>query len=375
MKLLTGLIAILLLAPLAAGQTSQASVPQTQPSAFEIERLSELKRVEAEASTLAVVREDSLSKIVKIVVENDMLDAQTTLPQRDDEVRIELPDVKGVTRMKFFGRRGPDDTRGPFFQVINYNMTDPNIGQAYIHLAAYAGRFALSRDSESEQGTRSVQLIQDAPPNPIDPPATPELPVRLIVSNENPHLRIRLAATDFISLRAQHPDEIDQYVRPIARELHQERTMFALPRSLGWQIVGMDYTPDEVTAARILKIITRLDADDFHERQQAVEELKRFGPLAQLSLARLDTSKFTLQQKSEISALIEESSHLPAEELRPLASNRNLLVDLLYTDDPELRRLVIERLNVVTGRKIAIDELDDKTIDQLRREVIPATQP
>lgn len=353
---------------------------QTHPSDSELARQEALKRLQVEASNLPVLPADSIPQVARLTVVDGMLDCYTSLSPIARESVVTVPGLHGIVRFSVFGPRGTDSSSGYFFRVLDQDLTSPD-KEVFTLVSAYAGRFILSRDSESDDWIDSVQLIQDAPP--AEGARIMEPPVRLYISHTHQgdateQKKINLAANSFTELRADHPQEVDQYIRPIARDLQQERALFSVPDNLAWQVLGGKLQADQSILDQIQPLVKKLDADDFPTRSEASEQLKKMGAPVVLALRKLDQTKLSIQQKSEIAAILNEASPLPGKSARSLIDDRQFLIDVLYTDDKALRNAAIRRLATLVGRQIEVD-LDatsrENTVAQLRTELVPTTQP
>lgn len=363
---------------------ASSAIAQTMPADAEAERKSEKARIEAEVATLPVLRIDSIEQAVKLSVESEMLDARTSLKPQERESLLIIPDVNGVVRLTLFGPKPAEFGGGDFFDFLQRDLTNPVLGQVYTRVASYAGRVSITQDSENGDWFTSVQLIQDAPPQPDQP--LNELPVRLYIhryhfEDKVPPKRFTLAAASFLLLRMSHIPEVDQYLRPVLRDLHQERNLLAIPDSVAWLALRFAAPQDPQMLAKVTPLVAQLDSPNFQDRRAAAEQLMAVGETVLVTLTSLDKSKLSAQQQSEIAAIVEELSPLSQDELRILADNKSFLIDVLYTGDPQLRKAAIDRLSKLTERPIelpaATNRRDhDQAIARLRDQFLPpSTQP
>jgi hypothetical protein len=195
-------------------------------------------------------------------------------------------------------------------------------------------------------------------------------------------VKIQLGANDFVQLRREHQPIVDQYLRPILRDYGQEAGVFAIPSNVAWQVLGgaSATATDPQTAEKLRQILDRLDADDFRERQKAAADLKAMGKTASLALEKMDRSKLSLQQSSAVDAFLAEAAPLQAEDSSDLAGDKSFLLDVLFSDEAELRKMALKRLSDLSGKQIALDPnlspaARAQAVARLRAEVIPTTQP
>ncbi|HMB96746.1 MAG TPA: hypothetical protein VKK61_11955, partial [Tepidisphaeraceae bacterium] len=215
------------------------------------------------------------------------------------------------------------------------------------------------------------QLVQDPPPLPGA--ASDEEPVRLFV-HRNEQVNLKLSANDFWDLRMQHGREVDQYLRPIIRDFQQESAVFAIPPAMAWQALGTNYTPDEKMLKRVNDVVARLDADNFREREKAMQDLKALGQPAAIALWRIDRQKLSPQQSTAIDSFLADFSRLSQKQAQQMADDKSFLLDVLYSDDATLRQLALDRLSKIENRKIELVR-DANEIAKLRAQILPTTQP
>jgi hypothetical protein len=382
--LMKAVATILILAVLAAAQRCWAQ--STQPLTAEQERLQSIRQIEAEAANLPVVRVGS-SQIIQLGIQDNMLTAGTKLPPNPREVRLIVPELSGVIRMKWFGPRLPDSAVAirsgeQDFQFLQQDLSDPAQGQVNTMVSAVAGRVLISRDSEDDFSISSVQLVQDPPPAPgviVDQDFVRFMVNKTGLADKSTDISIKVTAKTFMELRLEHRAELDQYLRPIVRALGQERPVFTVPANIAWQALGADYAGDERLKKKIDEILSLLGADDFRQRQAALNELKSLGQPAVLVLLKMDRSHLNLQQSAELDSFLATSAPLVAGSSKQLAQDPNFLLDVLYSDDANLRAAAIKQLRERTGKSIELDpsltaDARDQAIAKLRGEFVPTSQ-
>lgn len=357
---------------------------QTLPADAELERKSEKARIEAEVAALPVVRVDSIEQAVKLSVESEMLDARTSIKPTDRESAVIIPDVNGVARLTLFGPKPVEMGGGDFFDFLLRDLTNPVTGQVYTRVSSYAARVSLTRDSENGDWFTSVQLIQDPPPQPDAPLNEP--PVRLYIHRYHfedrfPARRFTLTAPSFLMLRLNHIPEIDLYLRPVLRDLQQERNLLAVPEAIAWVALDFAAMPDPALLAKVTPLVAQLDSPNFQIRRAAAEALFKMGGQILVTLTSMDRARLSPQQRSEIAAVIEDLSPLAHDDLRKLSENRSFLFDVLYTEDPRLRRAAAERISKLSNQVIDLPSFanrreQDLWIARLRDQLLPpSTQP
>lgn len=319
---------------------------------------------------------ESVKLVVEFRIEDNMLMARTLLPPTDGQVRLIVPQMRGVVRI-FVRHRSETDLSASedTFQLLQHVSDDQDSGEVYTMVSVVPNRLILSRDSESDRQVCSVQLIEDFS----------EGTVRLLVDRlsklegERSSHRIDLRAEDFVRLCRTHWREVDEYLRPILRDYQQEAKVFAVPAEMAWQVLEADALPDPQVAARVEKIVSELDSEDFRQREKAVLELRELRHSAVAALRQLDRSRFSPQQNSGIDSLLAELAPLSPSQVKQLAGSVSFLLDVLYNDDPVLRGLALDRLSRLTGRRVELDgNLDPAAradaIAKLRDDLLSPTE-
>jgi hypothetical protein len=360
------------LTPIVLAQTHEPS-STTQRQALRAE-------IESDLSKLPSKKVDRISEVWTAHVENGRIALEAQLQTDEREMRIEAPGIDGFIRL----RQPPPPNPIHAFMFLVEDLTEPQTRHV-ITTISNAGRILISRDMESDEVESSVQFLQDPAGEELGPVDQP--PVRLFVNVDyadeaRKPVKIQAGANDFVQLRRQNQPVVDEYLRPIFRDYDQEAAVFGIPSNVAWQVLGAASTAggDEQTMTRLKEILTRLDADDFRQRQQAAAELKAMGKAASLALEKMDRSKLTLQQNSAVDAFLADAAPLETQDSSGLANDKSFLLDVLFADDAELRKLALKRLSEISGKPVSLDPnlspaARADAIVKLRAQLIPATQP
>jgi hypothetical protein len=365
----------LTLGPVAAAQV-------TLPPTAEQERAAMAQQIETELAALPKVKADSVDQIVRFEIEHNMLATRSDLPLRPDTpTHVIAPAVRGYVRVTLLGPQDDAEARGRNFSYLQHDLTDPHAFEITT-VSSVGGQMIVARDGENEHGHWSVQLVQDAPPLPGNLPEHDS--VRLLVHRDAMDNRrevdLKLSAPTFVQLRSQHAAALDAYLRPILHDFKQEGALFGVSPHVAWQVLGNQFQPDPKLLAQVRQLVNRLDADNFRDRQDAAQQLRRLGQPAVLAIGKLDRGALSLSQNSAIDAFMAEFAPLPAEQIAALTQDRQFLLDVLFSDDPALRALALKQLSRITGEPVALQpDLDasarGEAITALRRKLVPATQP
>ena len=258
-----------------------------------------------------------------------------------------------VARMRL-GRAGASQ-----FELILDDYGDPD-AFARLHVLARPGMLQFDKTDQRLDGTRRVRLIQA------------ERQVHLAVFELDRSQNVTLVAETFAALRRQHPHEVDAFVRPLLRELRQEAA-FAPDAATAWQVLSDRWPLDASTEARVRAELPALDAADFRHREAAVTRLRAVGRDAALAIRRMDRAGLSAEQNARLDGVAARFEPLRASRAAELRQDPTFLLDCLYADEPNARRLALARLAEIVGRPLAIDvdaPLDVRVpaVDRLRSE-------
>lgn len=372
-----GFIFVLHLGTPVVAQGPAATQPQHGP---EQEKQLDIAQAEREVSSLPRVRVQSIRQLVQFSVDADLLAARTTLSPVDGEVRVITPDLPGIVRLRVLDLPAVEDpSTGRNFTFIHDDMTQPGTVRAITHVASIAGRLMFARDTQGDNTRSSVQLIQDPPGTAVRPD---EQPVRLSIRVTDeavgaPQVDLTLAAQSFTDLRRKYPRELETYLRPLLRDFSQDQSIFAVDPRVAWQVLGEHYQPDRHVLAQVNSSLVNLDADDFREREAAMNQLRQIGQPAALVLQHMTRSNFSAEQNSGVDAFLAEYLQLKAADISRLRSSAEFLLDTLACEDAALRRLALEQLKLVLDEPVEFDldgaaEARATQLRKLRESISPS---
>ena len=128
-------------------------------------------------------------------------------------------------------------------------------------------------------------------------------------------------------------------------------------------------------------LIKKLDAENFQDREAASKALEALGQPAALAVRRMDRSGFTEEQIGRIDAFLAHFKPTNDVDAKRLRKDRDFLLDCLFSDDEQIRRLAHAELEKVVGRPVEINltaapEQRLETIQRLRASIgaVPSTQ-
>ena len=351
----------LLLLPMIYGALAQ-DPPAAQVSP-EQEKQLERQRAETEAASLPRVAVDDVERLVRFWIDEDgRLAAQTTITPVDGEVRVVVPALPGVARMRVHDLQAVGDTSvGRNFHLVYQDFTQSGSLVAFTHVTGMAGRLNVARDAESEAMHSQVELVQDPLGTPPEPDKGPvRLRVTITQNSDDPaaqreNVNLELSAYSFTELRQRYPREVETYFRPILREFGQDHRVFAVDERVAWQVLGADVAPAPKATEQVKAVLAQFDSDDFRTREAALGELKKLGQPAAHVLARMDRSNLSPEQTAGVDEFLAAYLPLGKEDMARLKSSPNFLLDTLASEDPTLRRLALVQLKQVAPTKVDFD--------------------
>jgi len=194
-------------------------------------------------------------------------------------------------------------------------------------------------------------------------------------------VRLQLSADNVAELRRNYPAEVAKYLDPIFRTLSQDGLLAKVDPKLAWQVFADDYKPGAELIAKVEEQIKRLDAEKFQDREQASKGLEALGQPAALYIRKIDRSKLSEEQVGRIDAFLAHFKPIGDSEAKRLRKDRDFLLDCLFADDEQIRRLAHAELEKVVGRPVAFDltappQQRLETLQRLRAEIgaVPSTQ-
>jgi len=347
-----------------------AQVPPTsQPAATtrsaEDDKKLEVLRLEAEAAGLPIRKFDSIDAVIRFSRKGDQLIVACTINDIDELTRLLVRGTPGMLKVRLLGEAPPAELNEPrSFQFTQNDLTGPGSMNVVTDVSWAAGRLSVARGIEDERRLSNVQLLQAPPSTQLDPS---EPAVKLYITRHNsedgkPELDLKLQATTFTQLCLDHPREVDEYLRPIIRDFKQEAAVFAPDPKAAWQAFAEDAAPDAATIERVNAVAKKLDAEDFRDREAALNALQEIGQPAALVLMKADRKSMSPEKQSSVDTFLAPYLPLAADEARRVHDDPIFLLDCLSLDDVTLREVAWKRLVAVAHPKVQYDpRADDAT--------------
>lgn len=355
---------------------AQATQPTTAPANLspQQEQIVERLKLEADTSLLPKRQVDSLDQVIQFRRQGGQLVATSQLADVTEETRIIVKNSPAVIKFRpFVLNMGPGMT-DPGFTFIMHDLSGPAPSHAITTVSVTAGRLTLARDVQQGDVSQSVQLIQNPPaaePNPDEPT------VSLYLSRAGTpgqDFSVRHTSNSFDDLCIRFADQANQYLRPVLRDFRQEANIFAPNAQLAWQALAADYVIEPAMLDRVNTLVTKLDADSYEERQNALAGLREIGQPAAIILMRADRAAMSPEKQSSVDEFLAQFIQLSPDEAKAIRDNPTFLLDVLTSDDVELRKLAWERLKQLTNTPVEFDPRGEDSernaaIDKLRASV------
>ena len=286
--------------------------------------------------------------------------------------RIPLTDLPGIARIDCPGGVRRNNMLYPTFEY--YDLTQPDFICRHLQVFSNETSLRLFQDAEGIHGFLQTISLFEVIGETDSPPVT--LRVQ-IMHDFQPQINHVYSAATLDALRHDHPDEFDQYLRPMFRTLHQEQAVFFMDDRIAWQVLAEEWHPTPDLQKRLMAIVAQLDSTDFAQRQQAQKALHALGQPAALFLHNSDRRSWTPEQIARTDGFLAEYFILSGAKAKKLGSDVNFLLDCLANDNPDIQAAALSRLNSVLGTKIEykIDQPPaerNAAIEQLRRQLTSA---
>lgn len=280
------------------------------------------------------------------------------------------------------------------FTLKHLDTTDPETPYVYAELSAFPGKANLVYQRETIRSSSFIQLVDDR--TALDPSSNfPDGQCRLYVqvhdaNTDDPIVDAQFAETDLGSLIAKHRAVADVYVRPMLRELGQERLMLPDVRVVR-QVLAVQVQVDPAVMEQVRQLVGKLDSDDFAQRHAATATLKKLGLPAAQALGQIDRSTLSTEQHNRIDEILDANRPITGAEGEKLGTDKAFLIDCLELDDRDARTAAVAKLQRVLGasadlradaplpeRRTTADALRAKwlpTMEKLSERGTPAAPP
>lgn len=344
------------------------------------------------------IRVEGKSLVVGLPLgERDARLAGESTKRRNGQFRLELEGFSGPTYIQLSNvspfqvraARAPGAQPAPAndeaaaartFSLLSYDMPNPDT-LTTTSVQSYPSYFHVERNTQLNDGHWMVRIMEQRSPDLPDG-GTVQLWVNQYGGGATQPININIQAADFPTLVRDNPNEVEQYIRPLLRQLGQEQ-IFAPDARVAWQVLA-DYWPaDEVVGKQVNGLLPDLDHSDFRQREKALALLLKLDRQGAAVLRHLDRSGFSAEKNLMIDRALAPYAQLPDREMNRLATDKGFLLDCLYSDDEPIRGAAIQQLVKITGKTNLRYDPKGTTGDRfsaardLREKLTgkPATQP
>jgi hypothetical protein len=298
---------------------------------------------------------------------------------------LNIEGVRGTTIVSLGGRVDAQG-RVPHINVRNVDFDSPDAILIDTYINASQGYFTLNRSLRTPAGYQSIALQQSMV-------AMVGAPVQRVMFNVNKSdasgrmpQNISVSAEDFATLRQRHARELEEHLRPLLRELQLD-SLLAVDPMTAWQVFVDEWKPDPNLRQRISALLPQLDADDFRQREAALQKLQESGRDGVLVVRQIDRKPLTAQQNMLLDTYLSGFQPVSASEARRLLTDQQFLLDCLYSDDRAIRAAALKRLQTQSQVRLDFDlalEASQRSaaVDRVRAQLagkpvppLPTTRP
>lgn len=355
------IVALLLLVTTAASAQADREAMLAQQRRNRQDQYRSMQNIVRNMQRLDVKR---VEDVFQIKVEGKSLAINLPLPEstkkRTGQFRLELDGFSGPTYIQlsnvsqFQARQmqPPGAAQQPqqntrTFSLLSYDMPNPDT-LTTTSVQSYPSYFHVERNTQLNDGHWMVRIMEQRSPDMPDG-GTVQLWVNQYGGGATQPVNLNIQAADFTTLVRENPNEVEQYIRPLLRQLGQEQ-MFAPDARIAWQVLS-DYWPaDQEILRQVQTVLPDLDHADFRQREKALDQLLKLDRQGAAVLRHLDRSGFSAEKNLMIDRALAPYAQLPEREMQRMASDKPFLLDCLYSDDEPIRTAAIQQLGKLTGR-------------------------
>lgn len=307
-----------------------------------------------------------LDEIVAISLENGHLVGTVLDPTEGDAVvplsNVAGPDVKAIRRYRVM----PNGVELFSLQVYRIDRTTPQF--SITHLIFSPSTMQIAFDAETPGSTINSSLIDNAMMRqPGESRTARFIFARTSEQDGDGRSRVSADAQDMQQLLRTSRPMLEQFARPMFESLGDDARLTLLdPRAIE-QVTLPFLEVDAETTARVKTLVARLDADSFVEREEALRELQSMGLPAAAVLAGLDPAGLSPEQSVAVQNVLGRVQPLDAAEADARRNDPAYMLDLLLSDNPNVRAIAAARLETLVGERPAVGTSAPATIDTLRK--------
>ncbi|MDP9172855.1 MAG: hypothetical protein M3O30_03200 [Planctomycetota bacterium] len=304
----------------------------------------------------------------------------------DGLIKIES-DFSGSTQINGFDNgsrlnvlRDKNSTLTGFTLDLTHTVDGLEINE---NIRLYNNRMSLSRNEFRPTGfSRTILLNQTSVPRGMRfARQQPRFTLRVFEDSAQGGrtLVATVRADSFDELVKYNQDEVEEFVRPMLRDMEIEYLM--PPADLqAIQVFEKESPIDPRVTNKVQALVRNLDADSAEDRDAATKQLVRIGAPAVVLLLRMDHAVLSPEQLTRINSVCGEAKLVSKEQARTLKKDVGFLISCLSSQDRNLRIQGLKTLEATMGTKIEFDvdasaQMRSDIVEKLRAELQPQTRP
>jgi len=300
----------------------------------------------------------------KLVIKSPLFEPEGAAKLQNRQVRAEVEGFEGFCTLMV-----QPIGKGSFYFTFTH-VSYPNLeGVSNFTISMQPGYLQMSRNLNSRVKNYTVNLVQSQGRMMYGQPDGIQLNVYSGDNTGRNATSSNIAEPDFMTLRRKHPREVDQYLRPMMRELKLE-SLFSVDTMTAWQVFSDEWKGNKEVAEQLKKLLPDLEVDAYPQREAARQSMKKLGPEAALVIYRMDRRSLTPEQNSQLDALLSAHSFLSRPEAQRLLTDVDFLLDCMYSDDADVRSTAAKHLQQTIKREVAFDPKDDYDMRVTRVETL-----
>ena len=159
---------------------------------------------------------------------------------------------------------------------------------------------------------------------------------------------------DFVTLRDQHPSEVQDWLRPVLHRLQQD-AVFAPDVNTAWQVLADHWPVTPRVTREVARLVPELDSEQSRVRNRAANQLADLGRDGATAILRLDRTGFSLQQNVRLDEVLARFRRWSSATAKGLEDNTDFLLDAQYSEDPTVRALAGQKLEEILGHPLPLE--------------------
>jgi hypothetical protein len=298
-----------------------------------------------------------MSDVMQFNLEGGFLILRTSLSSIGPEqsMRASLDGLHGLAFVSVLREDHDDGPVEPTNFTLNV-MEFPNrqIINMVVRQTAQPNEITLSRSDQTINGGSLTIIFTQRKGSPSDSAPYVQLSITEMHTQDAAPDQLNLTGPDFSTFLRDHPQETERYLRPLLRDLGQE-AVFAPDSLLAWQVFNELWRPEPAITRKVESLLPLLNAEDYHQRNRALEQLRALGRDGAAALVHLNRSNLTPEQNARIDRALSHYSQVSRRAAAILRSDPRFLLDCLYCDEAALRSAAIAQLRTLIRPDLQFD--------------------